>query len=349
MGSRPIRMSSSNQARVHDFYLDIMRKSPRRLEPDYNRKLAGLTVDEGAAADPAAHAVTVHLERTDGAGTETVKARYVVGCDGARSAVRSAIGLALAGDSANQAWGVMDVLAVTDFPDIRLKALIQSDGEGSIVLIPREGGNLIRIYVELDKLKRDERVAARNITVDRLIAATERILRPYSFAVREVAWWSVYEIGQRLCPRFDDAPAEGARGPRIFIAGDACHTHSPKAGQGMNVSMQDAFNLGWKLASVLRGQAEPHLLRTYTEERQAVAAELIAFDREWAAMLSAPLRKDPEGPASIRPRCRIISCGTAATPPARRRGTRRRCSRATARINLSPQGFRWGCASMARR
>ncbi len=285
-----------NQARVHDFYLDIMRKSPRRLEPDYDRKLAGLTVDEAAAADPAAHAVTVHLERTDGAGTETVKARYVVGCDGARSAVRSAIGLALAGDSANQAWGVMDVLAVTDFPDIRLKALIQSDGEGSIVLIPREGGNLIRIYVELDKLKRDERVAARNITVDRLIAATGRILRPYSFEVREVAWWSVYEIGQRLCPRFDDAPGGGMRGPRIFIAGDACHTHSPKAGQGMNVSMQDAFNLGWKLASVLRGQAEPHLLRTYTEERQAVAAELIAFDREWAAMLSAPLRKEPGGP-----------------------------------------------------
>ncbi len=285
-----------NQARVHDFYLDIMRKSPRRLEPDYDRKLAGLTVDEAVAADPAAHAVTVHLERTDGGGTETVKARYVVGCDGARSAVRSAIGLALAGDSANQAWGVMDVLAVTDFPDIRLKALIQSDGEGSIVLIPREGGHLIRIYVELDKLKRDERVAARNITVDRLIAATQRILRPYSFEVREVAWWSVYEIGQRLCPRFDDAPGDGVRGPRIFIAGDACHTHSPKAGQGMNVSMQDAFNLGWKLASVLRGQAEPHLLRTYTAERQAVAAELITFDREWAAMLSAPLRKEPGGP-----------------------------------------------------
>jgi phenol 2-monooxygenase len=285
-----------NQARVHDFYLDIMRKSPRRLEPDYDRRLIGLTVDETAAADPAAHAVTARLERTDGSGAEEVKARYVVGCDGARSAVRNAIGLTLAGDSANQAWGVMDVLAVTSFPDIRLKALIQSDGEGSIVLIPREGGHLVRIYVELDKLRRDERVAARNITVERLIAATQRILRPYSFEVREVAWWSVYEIGQRLCPRFDDAPGDGSRGPRIFIAGDACHTHSPKAGQGMNVSMQDAFNLGWKLASVLRGQAQPHLLETYNAERQAVAAELISFDREWAAMLSAPLRKEPGGP-----------------------------------------------------
>ncbi len=212
-----------NQARVHDFYLDIMRKSPRRLEPDYDRKLVELSVDESAAADPSAHAVTVRLERTDGAGAEVVKARYVVGCDGARSATRAAIGLSLAGDSANQAWGVMDVLAVTSFPDIRLKALIQSDGEGSIVLIPREGGHLVRIYVELDKLRRDERVAARNITIDRLIAATQRILRPYSFEVREVAWWSVYEIGQRLCPRFDDAPGRLARSPHLHRRGRLPH------------------------------------------------------------------------------------------------------------------------------
>lgn len=74
--------------------------------------------------------------------------------------------------------------------------------------------------------------------------------------------------------------------PSIFIAGDACHTHSPKAGQGMNFSMQDTFNLGWKLAAVLRGQAIPELLHTYSEERQVVAQDLIDFDREWAKMFS---------------------------------------------------------------
>src|SRR5690606_12159072 len=115
-------------------------------------------------------------------------------------------------------------------------------------------------------------------------------LRPYAFEAKEVAWWSVYEIGQRLTDRFDDVPEAEAttRDPRVFIAGDACHTHSPKAGQGMNVSMQDAFNLGWKLASVLRGRCAPRLLRTYSAERQAIAKELIDFDREWAALLSAP-------------------------------------------------------------
>ncbi|MCV0397634.1 MAG: FAD-binding monooxygenase [Rhizobiaceae bacterium] len=282
-----------NQARIHDFYLDVMRKSPHRMEPDYGRRLVDLTVNE---VDAAGYPVTARLERVDEShegAFETVRARYVVGCDGARSAVRRLIGRSLEGDAANQAWGVMDVLAVTDFPDIRLKALIQSADEGNIVLIPREGGYLVRIYVELDELKDNERVASRNITVDHLIAATQRILKPYRFEVKEVAWWSVYEIGQRLCDRFDDG--DGDRPPRVFIAGDACHTHSPKAGQGMNVSMQDSFNLGWKLAAVLRGRGKRELLASYSAERQAVAKELIEFDREWARLVSAPLKTSPDG------------------------------------------------------
>ena len=281
-----------NQARVHDFYLDVMRNAPTRLEPHYGRRLLDVSVDTSNAQS---HPVKVRFESMEGARQgqiETIKARYVVGCDGARSMVRQSLGRALKGDSASQAWGVMDVLAVTDFPDIRLKALIQSADEGSIVLIPREGGYLVRLYVELDKLKADERVSSRNITIERLIAAAQRIFHPYTLDVKEVAWWSVYEIGQRLCDKFDDvAESEVAtRLPRVFIAGDACHTHSPKAGQGMNVSMQDSFNLGWKLAAVLRGRAAPKLLHTYSSERQTIAKELIDFDRAWAKMLSAPLK-----------------------------------------------------------
>jgi len=289
-----------NQARVHDMFLDVMRKSPTKLEPYYSRRLLDLQTDEIASARGDAFPVTVRLERLDPSHEgqiETVKARYVVGCDGARSTVRKSIGRALHGDSANSAWGVMDVLAVTDFPDIRLKALIQSAGDGSIVLIPREGGYLVRLYIELDKLDAGERVSNRAITADDLIAKAQRILRPYTLEVKEIAWWSVYEIGQRLCDKFDDVPNKeaGKRLPRVFIAGDACHTHSPKAGQGMNVSMQDAFNLGWKLASVLRRQCSPQLLRTYSAERQAIAKELIDFDREWAALLSEASKAAAEG------------------------------------------------------
>lgn len=279
-----------NQARVHDGFLDVMRKSPAKLEPHYARRLMDLHVDPAARFEE--RAVTVRLERVDPGHQgeiETVKARYVVGCDGARSTVRKSIGRELHGDSANHAWGVMDVLAVTDFPDIRFKALIQSANDGSIIIIPREGGYLVRLYVELTTLDIGERVASRNITSDDLIAKARRILNPYTLDVKEIAWWSVYEIGQRLTDKFDDVPeAEIAmRLPRVFIAGDACHTHSPKAGQGMNVSMQDAFNLGWKLAAVLRKQCAPRLLHSYSAERQAVAKELIEFDREWATILAS--------------------------------------------------------------
>ncbi len=275
-----------NQARVHDHYLAHMRNSPSRLEPHYARRVLEVSIDPKATDYP----VTVRLERCDAAHQgqqETLRARYVVGCDGARSAVRKSIGRELVGDSANQAWGVMDVLAVTDFPDIRYKSAVQSP-HGNLLVIPREGGYLVRLYVEMDKLGEDERVSARGITMEKLIAAAQRILHPYRLEVKEVPWWSVYEIGQRICDKYDDVPAgeTPARLPRVFIAGDACHTHSPKAGQGMNFSMQDTFNLGWKLAAVLRGQAVPQLLHTYSEERQVAGKALIDFDREWAKMFS---------------------------------------------------------------
>ena len=275
-----------NQARVHDFYLELMRNSPGRLEPHYSRSLRDVVVDGGAADYP----VTVRMERTDAAHAgqvESVQARYVVGCDGARSVVRKSIGRHLVGDSANQAWGVMDLLVVTDFPDIRFKAAVQS-AAGNLLVIPREGGYLVRLYVEMEKLGDEERVGNRNITVDKLIATAQRILHPYTLDVKEVPWWSVYEIGQRICDKYDDVPAQpfGSALPHVFIAGDACHTHSPKAGQGMNFSMQDTFNLGWKLAAVLTRQCAPQLLHTYSAERQVVAQELIDFDREWAKMFS---------------------------------------------------------------
>jgi phenol 2-monooxygenase len=289
-----------NQARVHDFLLEATRRGPSRLEPYYSRRLLALTVDAEAVDDVDAHPVTAKLERIDpghAGEIETIRARYAAGTDGARSTVRASIGRSLSGDSANQAWGVMDVLAVTDFPDIRFKTAIYSASEGNVLIIPREGGYLVRLYIELDKLKTSERVSQRNITIDRLIAAAQRIFKPYTFDVKEVPWWSVYEIGQRLCDKFDDVSEAEVhrRRPRVFIAGDACHTHSPKAGQGMNVSIADAFNLGWKLAAVLRGASSPELLHTYSEERQAVAKELIEFDRAFAKLISTP-PKDPANP-----------------------------------------------------
>ena len=278
-----------SQARIHDFYLEVMANSARRLTPDYNRQLVSVIRTEDAK-----YPVVATLAPSDGNGKpETIRARYVVGCDGARSTVRKAMGYELKGRAARQLWGVMDVLARTDFPDIRFKCAIQSADSGSILMIPREGGYLVRLYIEMDELSEGERTADRQVTADQIVAKARRILHPYTLDVTEMPWWSAYEIGQRVCDHFDDAPDKAAD-PRIFIAGDACHTHSPKAGQGMNVSMADAFNLGWKLAAVLRGQADPDLLKTYSEERQATATELIEFDKDMARLLSRRPQDDSE-------------------------------------------------------
>ncbi|MDX1780564.1 MAG: FAD-binding monooxygenase [Thalassovita sp.] len=275
-----------NQARVHELFLDVMKNSPSRMEPDYGWAVRDVEIDTMSDDYP----VTVTLENTgvNAGALRTVRANYVVGCDGARSNVRKAIGGELHGDAAHQAWGVMDILANTDFPDVRQKCLITSAHEGNILILPREGGYLFRMYVELDKLNPDERVASRNFTADHMIAAANRIMQPYTIDVKEVVWWSVYEIGHRMTDRFDDVPEGEDRNPRVFTAGDACHTHSPKAGQGMNVSMQDTFNLGWKLVHVLQGRADARLLRSYSAERWAEAKRLVDTDHEWARIMSAP-------------------------------------------------------------
>jgi phenol 2-monooxygenase len=290
-----------NQARMLAYLREHMERSASRLRPFYGLRAADVTVDTSGSVE---HPVTVtlqHVEEGQETGeTSTVRAKYVVGCDGSRSSIRTAIGRELVGDPMDQTWGVMDVLAVTDFPDIRLKSAILSANQGNLLVIPREGGYLVRLYIELDAVNDREMLENRSVTPEKLAAVANRVLHPYTIDVEHVGWWSVYEIGQRLCDKFDDVPADevDTRLPRVFIAGDACHTHSAKAGQGMNVSMADAWNLGWKLGAVLRGTARPELLHTYSAERQVIAQELIDFDREFARMFSAPPKESGEGEGS---------------------------------------------------
>ena len=276
-----------NQARVLDYFAEVMANSPTRMTPDFGFEFVTLTnTNEGD------YPVTVTLRHTSGERTgqeRIVHAKYVVGADGARSGVRDSIGCTLAGDAALHAWGVMDVLAVTDFPDIRTKCAIQSSTGGSILHIPREGGYLFRMYVDLGEVAADDNGAVRKTTIDEIIVKANEILHPYTLDVKNVAWHSVYEVAHRLTDRFDDVLPEeiGIRSPRVFITGDACHTHSAKAGQGMNVSMQDGFNLGWKLGYVLDGRSPESLLSTYSAERQVIAKNLIDFDKEWSTLMAA--------------------------------------------------------------
>lgn len=271
-----------NQARVLDYFAEAAANGPARIVPDYGVEFLGLTVHDGGGRP-----VEVRLRHLAGdrAGEErTVRAAYVVGCDGARSGVRAAIGRVHVGDVSQHAWGVMDVLVETDFPDWRIKCAINAEA-GNILHIPREGGYLSRIYVDLGAVAADDDHRVRQTPVEEIIRRANEILHPYTLDVKSVAWHSVYEVGHRVTDGFDDALGSG-RDPRVFLTGDACHTHSAKAGQGMNVSMQDGFNLGWKLGSVLTGLSPASLLSTYTAERRPVAQQLIDFDKEWSTLMA---------------------------------------------------------------
>ena len=294
-----------NQARMLAYLLDHMERSASKLKPSYGLHARGIEIDTSGSSEYPVTVTVQHLKdfkETDK--ISTIRAKYVVGCDGSRSSTRAAIGRELRGDLMNQSWGVLDALAVTDFPDIRLKCAIYSANQGNILIIPREGGYLVRLYVELDGVRDKEMLENWSVTSEKLATVANWIIAPYTIEVKDIGWWAVYEIGQRLCDKFDDVPAAemATRLPRVFIAGDACHTHSAKAGQGMNVSMNDTWNLGWKLGAVLRGTAKPELLHSYSEERQKVAKQLIDFDREFAKMFSAhPMELGGAGEKGIDP------------------------------------------------
>jgi len=283
-----------NQARVLDYFAEVARDGPARIEPDYGYEFIGLEV-----APDGERPVAVTLRNAAG-GERIIKAKYVIGCDGARSRVRESIGRRFVGDQANHAWGVMDVLADTDFPDIRTKCAIQSHDGGSILHIPREGNFLFRMYVDLGEVPADDNGHVRETSQAEVEARANKILHPYTLRVKHVAWRSVYEVGHRVTDKFDDVHPDdcGTRTPRVFITGDACHTHSAKAGQGMNVSMQDGWNIAWKLAHVLDGRAPESILDTYSAERRVVAVNLIDFDREWSTLM-ATRPEDMEDPSQL--------------------------------------------------
>ncbi|CAH7672901.1 FAD binding domain-domain-containing protein [Phakopsora pachyrhizi] len=215
---------------------------------------------------------------------EEVRCRFIIGADGARSWTRNAIGFKLEGESSDFFWGVLDGVPVTNFPDIRMRCAIHSAGNGSLMIIPREK-DLVRLYIQIPQPEKGKRPNRADITPVKLMKLAQSILAPYTIEVPEIEWYTCYEIGQRLANRW-------VWNNRIFMAGDACHTHSPKAGQGMNISMADTFNLSWKLAHVIQGKAKMDILNTYEVERSQIAAELIEFDQRFARLFSGKPASD---------------------------------------------------------
>ncbi|KAF7563704.1 hypothetical protein G7046_g399 [Stylonectria norvegica] len=218
--------------------------------------------------------------RADGS-ERVLNSRYLVGCDGAHSKVRKAIpGAVPEGNSSESVWGVLDGELTTDFPDIWSKTIIFHPQHGSVLIIPRERA-MTRFYIELKSDAAPGIPAPSRITQEDVMERARQICAPYKLEWKLVEWFGRYQIGQRVANKFMD------ENKKVFIAGDASHTHSPKAAQGMNTSVHDSWNLAWKLNLELRGLAKPVLLESYESERRKIAQDLINFDYEHANKIAA--------------------------------------------------------------
>jgi phenol 2-monooxygenase len=127
--------------------------------------------------------------------TETINAKYVIGCDGARSWVRSQIGLELQGEASDFIWGVMDIIPKTDFPDIRMRCAIHSAENGSLMVIPREN-KLVRLYIQLKEVTPDAsgRADRSKIRPDVIFKAAQKIIYPYKLDYEYCDWWTAYQV-----------------------------------------------------------------------------------------------------------------------------------------------------------
>ncbi|KAF1943354.1 putative phenol 2-monooxygenase [Clathrospora elynae] len=204
---------------------------------------------------------------------EVVKARYLIGCDGGHSWLRRQLDYKTEGSTTDSVWGTMDIIPMTDFPDIFFPGFIKTD-LGTLMIIPRER-NLTRIYVPFSDEANGERFDRSSITLENIVAKAKKFFAPYTLDFKVCEWWTVYQVGQRV------SESNQHPGNRIFLAGDAVHMHSPKVGLGMNTSMQDGYNVGWKIAMVAAGaiRDENAFLSTYAGERYPVAKQLVKFDR----------------------------------------------------------------------
>lgn len=267
-----------HQGMVEGMFVQDLRQSGVEVHRGHEFDAFSYKYDGSAAEGRESPVLEATFQKTDGS-EATVHADYLVGCDGARSRVRQGIPDAYATGSPHHSyWGVLDGELDTDFPDLWSKTVVYSGEHGSVLIIPRER-NLTRFYIEV---KSQEGSIDDKFVMDQ----ARKVMAPYKLEWLSVEWFGNYRVTQRVAARFTDAPADGdtdGRPPRVFIAGDASHTHSPKAAQGMNTSMHDSWNLGWKLNLAVRGLAKKQaLLGTYESERKKIAYDLINFDYEHA-------------------------------------------------------------------
>ena len=220
-----------------------------------------------------------------------VKCRYLIGCDGSRTAVRGAANIESDGERTMDKWVRIDgVLKHTTMPKPRSYGALESPIYGNVLWIPLDHG-ATRIGYAFNE---DRQKLYKEFNEEAFVQEAKLSVAPFEIEYERVDWASVYVVGQRVARNFF---TKGC----IFLGGDACHTHSSGAGQGMNAGMHDAVNLAWKLSLVLRGVAKKELLETYDAERRPNAQKLIKYDEDISVLVTGRLPKSWTGDPKVDP------------------------------------------------
>jgi 2-polyprenyl-6-methoxyphenol hydroxylase-like FAD-dependent oxidoreductase len=203
----------------------------------------------------------VEARLTGPEGEETGSFEWLVGCDGAHSAVRHGLSLPFTGETLDSDWMLADV-HMTGYPFPDSEASVYWHRDGVFVIFPISPGR----YRVLADLPSSGAVQTPTPTLEQVQAIIDR-RGPSGLVAFDPIWLAGFRINGRKVADY--------RHGRVFLAGDAAHVHSPAGGQGMNTGMQDAFNLAWKLAMVVHGQAGDELLDSYSPERSGVGDEVL--------------------------------------------------------------------------
>ncbi len=275
-GRELVHVSFESARSAYRFTLLIPQSETERLlEEDLAQR--GVTVERRVALQSFTDdglGVTATLQHPDGHG-EVAPFDYLIGCDGAHSTVRHALGLEFAGVTESSDWMLADVVIDGALPPTELTICWQPDG--ILAFFPIVGGRC-RVIADLGTAPQE---SAPPLTLAEVQAVLDA-RGPAGLRARDPVWLNRFHINERKVQHYCHG--------RVFLAGDAAHVHSPAGGQGMNTGMQDAFNLAWKLALVCQGRARPSLLDSYSPERSAIGDQVL---RNASQMTHVAITRNP--------------------------------------------------------
>ncbi|KAI1812968.1 FAD binding domain-containing protein [Poronia punctata] len=248
-------------------------------------ELIGIDIDESAPWDT--YRVTARVLHTETGVTEMIRCKYLIGADGGHSTVRRVLDIPFEGSSSEDRWVRIDGIVKSDMPKPDSYCSIESPTHGNVLWVGLDHGATRIGYALTDNRTNpypefDEQAAVKEATA---------AVKPFTLEFERVDWWTIYTVGQRIAKHFSVHNC-------VFLVGDAAHTHSSGAAQGLNAGIHDAVNLGWKLYLVLRGQVQPKLLRTYEMERRPVIQRLLQYDADISRLMTNRLPENWQGDPS---------------------------------------------------